>query len=420
MRRLLIAAVTLPLLYGALYLGFPVHKAHNRIKPFLEANVVALMKEQERKLGVKFTSIPKFEFMYPLTTSERNFAAEYDNNGDVIKISPASVLVGNESFLERILNKLTLGQERELRQSLHHDLSHAYLEQRRRAMEKDGKHAPKIKSGSKITPVGMGSAFAFKLLEEGIATYIERLMSDDDRSFNSLDAKDYLDEIARAAKITDWSNVNLTYAYGPGFQLVKPIIDRYGSRGIDFLLLNPPKVNNLSNLKQYQSEVMDALEHGMSTLKPKPAISGVEATVQYFLEKKYRIKGENLEITRRTYSTGNFPFDNYLPGEYIVAEEPEKSDKFYFSKHGVFIGYVYRGTGKNEWIAEEHDPDGNLKVREKFIKKGDKKKTISKERLDKKGKVLPHRFSSANTNTYRSTSYTAPHHYIRQPQKIAA
>lgn len=161
---------------------------------------------------------------------------------------------------------------------------------------------------------------------------------------------------------------------------------------------------------------MDALEHGMTALKPRPSVDSIEAAVKHFLAKKYKIKEEDLIVEGRSYSTGNFPFDNYLPGLYIIAKEPRKNDIFYFSKQGMFIGHVYRGTAKNEWIGDEYDRDGNLKFREKFIRKGDRKKTISKERVGKKEKMLHRSFSGADTCGF--SSYANPQHYVWRPQKI--
>ena len=40
---------------------------------------------------------------------------------------------------------------------------------------------------------------------------------------------------------------------------MKPIIDQHGARGIDFLLLNPPTENDLTDLPKYQRLVLEDL-----------------------------------------------------------------------------------------------------------------------------------------------------------------
>ena len=87
-----------------------------------------------------------------------------------------------------------------------------------------------------------------KLISEGIAEYFERTLNNGKDNFKDSDWPENLGDFIQNKII-----------YNGGLHLVKPIIDRYGKRGIETLIINPPSLEDLSNLPEYQNRVIESL-----------------------------------------------------------------------------------------------------------------------------------------------------------------
>lgn len=84
---------------------------------------------------------------------------------------------------------------------------------------------------------------AFQLISEGVAEYFAHSLSD-----NTLNNMLNLEEYEKKENIYD----KLSDSYRAGYSLVKPIIDKYGLKGIDYLAKHPIKSNELSFITLYQ------------------------------------------------------------------------------------------------------------------------------------------------------------------------
>ena len=61
-KKSIIALAAATSIYGAMFFGFPHHKTSSHVKPFLDKNIPLIVKEQEERFGIKYESIPPFEF----------------------------------------------------------------------------------------------------------------------------------------------------------------------------------------------------------------------------------------------------------------------------------------------------------------------------------------------------------------------
>ncbi len=190
----------------------------NRAKNYAEKNLTRIMKEQEERMGIKYECIPKLqadlpEENYAFKTAVKmiGIAAVYDKETETIHFCPWSAV-----FQEATLK---------------HELGHFYF----------------FKLAEK-----MNAKYWFKKLTE--KTTIQewegiRIISEGVGEYFTLD---------NGIHTNCW--ICGKNAYHQGYHLVKPIIDKHEQKGIEYLIRNPLKPEDMKNLEGYQKRALDELE----------------------------------------------------------------------------------------------------------------------------------------------------------------
>ncbi len=216
------------------YFTTPRPKKHDQTGlQFAREVIPQIMQEQENKLGIHYEAKPR------VVSGEMMFlrSGEY-----------------NRLLNQVILNKNDFGTdyyiEESLLEMLHHELLHCYIDQllERSKIEWLASDPPKTEDYCKL------------LVSEGIAEYARRVhKSEMDFKFPENPwpkTEEEWSEVLNPKKPVDFLYRHAVI-YRGGYILVKPIIDKYGSKGIDYLILNPPE--DVFDLKNYQQEVIERL-----------------------------------------------------------------------------------------------------------------------------------------------------------------
>jgi hypothetical protein len=221
-----------------------MQQQNKSIEPYVKKNLAKIMKAQEKKLGIKHIDKPNLKFGIPDKENNipgRIMTGQYKPWEDSISLRIRSTITP-ETNLSNILKEIvTFGEISDIKATLDHELGHFYADKVNESM-------------------GMGDWPGFtyrtyydilctKLIAEGIATYFEKSMNDGKDEF----------------KDSDWTGTLLDlidpeYVYNGGYHLVKPIIDKYGRKGIEHLILTPPRISEISDLPKYQKRILDGLK----------------------------------------------------------------------------------------------------------------------------------------------------------------
>jgi hypothetical protein len=113
------------------------------------------------------------------------------------------------------------------KQVVEHELGHFYVDN---LIKKLGK--------TEINYIGF-KKISKEIIGEGIAEYFARVMND---------KKNFPNE-----------TVDSNNFYSESFYLVKPIIDKYGEKGIEYLLFNLPTIKELNLPREYQERILKKL-----------------------------------------------------------------------------------------------------------------------------------------------------------------
>ena len=180
--------------------------------------------EQEKTLEIKFDQKPKITHR-PLSPT---------NNG---RYNPKTntIIFSSMSIIEMSTTTATL----------HHELAHFYCDL---ITEKYGLGSIEYDESSKEE-----KKISMIIVIEGLAKYVEKKMTEQ------------ITSLRPTINFPDLSNTKLeeiTYGqiYNTGYELVRPIADRFGfERTVLHLLKNLPKKEDLKNLKIYQTKVIQEL-----------------------------------------------------------------------------------------------------------------------------------------------------------------
>ncbi len=191
-------------------------------------NLDTIMAAQEEQLGITHFGYPKIEFQ--LSAKENSYAL----------LVYAGIYENDTIYL----NTPLLGNYHNVKETLDHELGHFYTDQLHKSW-------------------GLGSWPAFdyddpeadsnvclKIVDEGIAEYFERVLNN--KSIDSF-------------RDTQWPTTLFLFReespviFAGGYHLVKPIIDTHGKDGIAYLVSNPPTVEELLFLLEYQQQALEDL-----------------------------------------------------------------------------------------------------------------------------------------------------------------
>ncbi|MBI2583637.1 MAG: hypothetical protein HYW25_03150 [Candidatus Aenigmarchaeota archaeon] len=179
---------------------------------YVEASATQIMKEQEDAIGISHFGQPEITFelseAYRYNPAFRlSVAGAYDRRNDTIFISLSSAETPGHPIRNRVKRILRFGSSEDVSGVLQHELGHFY--------------ADKLCES-------LGDCHSVQTaVNEGIAEYFSRF---------------------------DGSRGN--WEYDPYYDLVRPVIERHGRDGIEYLLRNPPAG---SGAIAYQNEALRAL-----------------------------------------------------------------------------------------------------------------------------------------------------------------
>jgi hypothetical protein len=210
---------------GAISYSSFVHR-YNSAPQYVEKNLKHIIAAQEEKLGIQHFGIPKIKYSY----NKKGSNGYYDEKTETILLRDGIVTGQGCSMLDKIANFLTLNLfSVDVKITLDHELGHYYPD----------KLSKSIENGPwPIIPADVKTPGLLRI-SEGIAEYFAITMN------NTADYK-------RNHKWTVW--------YPEGYDLVKPIIDKYGRKGIEYLILNSPKPSEEPiDIDEYQRKILNDL-----------------------------------------------------------------------------------------------------------------------------------------------------------------
>lgn len=195
------------------------------IQPYVESHIVEIVKEQEERLGIKHFGIPKIVYEQRISLSNGLVGSDkdrifgiYKSKTDEVYLSTSYLVTPERNLVNIIATEIFATSLIDVKELLDHELGHFYVD---KLNENLGKGNWSNREAGK------------KIVVEGISEYFRVTL-------NNGGKQNFRD-------------------YG-GLPLVKPIIDKYGKRGIEHLIKNPPNVE-MEDLLEYQNKVLEALSN---------------------------------------------------------------------------------------------------------------------------------------------------------------
>ena len=225
------------------------NKVDKEIKQYVGSNLSSIIKEQEEKLHIKHFGVPKIA--YELTTELESdptiqamrpaikglYLPEEDTIYLMLETGLGKAITPEENLTNILAKILNAGMTYSIKDVIDHELGHFYMD---KLNESEGKGDwPTIKTLANNPGSG--------LISESIAEYFAKTTNNEEDKFNDADWPE---------TIFDWTPND---TYDGGCHFVKPIIDKYGQKGIEYLMENPPTLNDFSNIPAYQKRVLENL-----------------------------------------------------------------------------------------------------------------------------------------------------------------
>lgn len=209
------------------------------IEVYVQENLEQIIEEQEKKLGITYPKErPTIKYTLPENYTFGGIVGLYKGVEDTIYL-PSGLLVKPEfDWSDFIATIATFNNTVEAKRVLDHELAHFYCDKMKEKAWEKNHHLLQIYL---FFPEEI---IANRLINEGIARYVENRMNGEEESF-SLDNW--------PSKVENFTRETI---YQGGYTIVKPIIDRYGEKGIQFLLFNPPTSKELFTPQQYQERIL--------------------------------------------------------------------------------------------------------------------------------------------------------------------
>lgn len=218
----------------------------NIAKNFVDKHLSQIISSQENEIGIKYPGLPEISY-----GKLPNRVSSYFPDEDTIYLSTDEVY-----FLTPDTDKdswswhLFKGRfSVHLEHTLHHELAHYYVDKIMERLETRSSE----QSDQESAIAFLSNNLMNRLIHEGIADYIQDRMWADKKKVLDLDD----------VKITPgFLESQVSDFYTTALRLTKPIIDKFGSRGINYLVYHSFDGKNLLNLISFQKKAMLDLENG--------------------------------------------------------------------------------------------------------------------------------------------------------------
>ncbi len=211
------------------------------VREYVQENIEEIISAQEAEMGIKYNGRPNFRYrlpesmMYSLDGFSGGVLGWYSQDEDTVYLRSGVLTTPNGGINDFLAELFTWGRTSETKPVLDHELVHYYTDKRGRELTGEDWIPP-----AEILQLWATDedGQAFLTVVEGIAVYIEqRINCRQDSSLQS----------------------NLSERYQNGFFFVKPIIDPFGSRGIDYLIVNTPLARDIASPNAYYTKAFSKL-----------------------------------------------------------------------------------------------------------------------------------------------------------------
>jgi hypothetical protein len=212
-------------------------KYQTKIEQQISSLVDQRISEQERKFGWTYKKKPKIGLRFSnrnvLFSSNTSRALEgiYFPDRDSISFSFETFRPYNH-FLKRIVD---------------HELAHSYLFNRFGEIPGD--------SVSLFYPFVQNPVIKIRneIIREGFAFYVETKINNIPDNFRDSEWPNSIDGFFVSERAYQ------RYQYEGGAHLLRPIIDKFGDRGLEYVINNLPEESDLNNLHRYQRRIIATL-----------------------------------------------------------------------------------------------------------------------------------------------------------------
>ncbi len=231
------------------------------VEEFVTQNIEQLIQAQEEKVGFRLFPPPaRIEFMLPEDLRDEVIKnggityGLYDLTENVLYLNSGMLTTSSFDLSDIAAWIGTMGITKNVKSTLYHELGHYYCDRLYENMLTDIATKDDLND-----PFRFDKMVSLNIVHEGIGEYFERVMTDEEDSFEDSDwpinGEEFIDT---EALIFDQKIVVPEHLkYDGGYHLVKPIIDQYQKEGILYLLHHPP--HNLLKLPQYQQNALEDL-----------------------------------------------------------------------------------------------------------------------------------------------------------------
>lgn len=275
-RGLIIAGLSFSLGWGTekavgLGLEYLEKNTNEETKEYVTKNLDSLIEEQEMALGIEHFGKPRILFEpqekdnIPLILlSVATYLPKNETIYYHVDESPGVDLTREDKFSHKILKFFYPNFISDVNTTMWHELGHYYTHQLAK-----NKSPTALKNLEAMNSEDESKFVGFKVLLEGIAEYFQKnTEGQKEDSFSEILWPDTLREKKWIFLMT----------YIGGYHLVKEVIDKYGERGILYMMENPPIVNNpRRDFEDYRIETLCTLagEKDCEILRPESDYSGI-------------------------------------------------------------------------------------------------------------------------------------------------
>ena len=183
--------------------------------------LVQNMREQEKFLNIKYKNIPELKYLIPreLGKNRRFFCGYYNQEKNIIYYNSEIEMCGPD-------------------ETLRHEVAHSYII--KKCLENKTCKNYRESTDDEFKMV------ISNLMNEGIAEYFDRGLKNKKTEFTDEELPEELEDFKFVI-------------YDAGYHLVKPIIDEFRGKGVDYLIQNPPTPEELFNLPAYRERILEEL-----------------------------------------------------------------------------------------------------------------------------------------------------------------
>lgn len=210
---------------------------NREIKEYTSSILETTMKRQENFLGIKHFGTPQLDFY----EKKGLFSKKTSLGWYVLKSNKITMNLSNKEAVEYGMNsdgkRIYYNQD----ETLSHELAHYYCE----------KLSEKLNKGKCVLGV---SDLNSRIICEGIARYFEETTGFGAAYLRIKESawpknQKELKELCKSKSKKD------VFVYLGGKHIVKPLIDKYKEKAIEFLIYEPMKNNEILNYKSYQQRI---------------------------------------------------------------------------------------------------------------------------------------------------------------------